>query len=43
MRNYKCEYTEEMIRNKQKKRVIDLAGLAVAIAGITFFIGVMMI
>ena len=43
MRNYKCEYTEEMIRNKQKNRVIDLAGLAVAIAGITFFIGVMMI
>ena len=41
MRNYKCEYTEEMIKNKHKKRVIDLIGLAVAIAGITFFIGVM--
>ena len=41
MRNYKCEYTEEMIKNKHKKIVIDLIGLAVAIAGITFFIGVM--
>lgn len=41
MRNYKCEYTEEMIKNKHKKRIIDLAGLVVAIAGITFCIGVM--
>ena len=41
MRNYKCEYTEEIIKNKNKKRIIDLAGLAVAIVGITFFIGVM--
>ena len=41
MRNYKCEYTEEMIKNKHKRIIIDLAGLAVAIAGITFCIGVM--
>ena len=41
MRNYKCEYTEEMIKNKHKKIVIDLIGLVVAIAGITFCIGVM--
>ena len=38
MRNYKCEYTEEMIKNKHKRIIIDLAGLAVAIAGITVFI-----
>ena len=38
MRNYKCEYTEEMIKNKHKRRIIDLAGLAVAIAGTTVLI-----